>query len=214
MSLTEDLAKAREASNARIPEENRKVLQGAIKDLKNSGIVDLALRKGDPAPDIELPNAVGATVDVAAMLERGPVVVTFYRGGWCPYCNLELKALQARLPEIHDLGAELVAISPETPDNALTTREKNELGFEVLSDAHNEVALAFGLVFELPAEVKPLYAKMGIDLPSQNGDGSYELPVTATYIIASDGTVAAAHVDPDYRYRLDPEDVIATLKKL
>ena len=142
----------------------------------------------------------------------GPSWLSFYRGGWCPYCNIELKALQDRLPEIEALGARLVAISPETPDNALTTQEKNEIGFEVLSDDGNKVASAFGLTFRLPDAVNDLYKGFGIDLETSNGEGSQTLPVPATFVIGKGGKVLKAIVDADYTTRAEPDEVIAALK--
>lgn len=212
MKLSETLAQAREASKSRIPEDRRKILIQGIEDLKASGITDRSLKQGDAAPDFTLPDASGNDVNSAELRGGGALVITFYRGGWCPYCNFELKALQEKLPEIRDLGAQMVAISPETPDRAADTAGKNEVSFPVLSDAGNRVARQFGLVFELPETIRPIYLKMGIDLPRQNGDGSFELPVPATYVVGSDGLVKLAAVDADYRYRLDPEEVIAALK--
>ncbi len=213
MGLSEQLAKMREQAAARIPADTLSTMRQAIRDLAATGIVEESIAEGDRAPDFALPNARGETVASAELLAKGPVVVSFYRGGWCPYCNVELKALQERLPEIVDLGASLVAISPETPDHSLSTAEKNELAFEVLSDEGNGVARAFGLVFKLAAEIKPIYDNFGIDLVKQNGDESYELPITATYVIAGDGTVRKAFVDPDHTRRLDPEEVIAALRE-
>lgn len=166
------------------------------------------------APGFDLPDATGNTVDLAVLLQQGPVVLTFYRGGWCPYCNIELRALQAALPDIQELGASLVAISPQTPDQSLTTAEKNELEFSVLSDVGNKVAKDFGLVFALPESLRPVYANFGIDLPAHNGDDSFELPVPATYVIDQDGIVQFAFVNADYRQRAEPSEIIASLKNL
>jgi len=188
-------------------------MRQATRNLAASGIVGESVGAGDRAPRFSLPNAKGETVSSADLLAKGPLVVSFYRGGWCPYCNVELKALQERLPEIADLGASLVAVSPETPDHSLATAEVNALAFEVLSDRGNGVARAFGLVFELGDELKPIYEKLGIDLIKRNGDDSYELPLPATYVIAADGTVQMAFVDADYTRRLDPEEVIAALRQ-
>ena len=147
MSLKDELNKQRAASVERFPPETLATMQGATKDLIASGIAERSASEGSAAPDFALPNAHGEPVASEALWEDGPAVVSFYRGGWCPYCNIELKALQDRLPEIEALGARLVAITPETPDNALSTQEKNEIGFDVLSDDGNRVASAFGLTF-------------------------------------------------------------------
>ncbi|MEB3229941.1 MAG: peroxiredoxin-like family protein [Leptolyngbyaceae bacterium] len=130
------------------------------------------------------------------------------------YCNLELRAYQQVLPEIKALGATLVAITPETPDHSLTTTEKNELGFEVLSDVGNHVARQLGLVFTLPERLRPIYTSFGIDVAAHNGDQNFELPLAATYVINTDGTVVHAFVEADYTKRDDPEAVVKVLKQL
>ena len=213
MSLRDDIADFRQQSAARIPEDIRLVMDSATKTLIESGIAELGPKVGDKAPSFSLPNARGETVDIADKLKDGPVVVNFYRGGWCPYCNLELRALQQKLPEIEDLGASLVAVSPETPDHSLSTAEKNELGFEVLSDVGNGVARDFNLVFEVAEELRPIYDKFGIDIPGHNGDDTYEIPMPAIYVIDTDGTVLHAFVDADHTKRMEPDDIVDVLKR-
>ena len=213
MSLKDELAKLRAASVEKFPRETLAVMQGATKDLIASGIAEQSASEGSAAPDFSLPNAHGEAVASEALWGDGPAVVSFYRGGWCPYCNIELKALQDRLPEIEALGARLVAITPETPDNALTTQEKNEIAFDVLSDDGNRVASAFGLTFRLPDAVNDLYKGFGIDLEASNGEGSQTLPVPATFVIDKGGKVIKAFVDADYTTRAEPDEVIAALKE-
>jgi len=214
MTLTSALAQFKEQFGQNQPETVKTTMAKAIQDLIDTGITDQTLKSGEQMPPISLPNATGQMVNVNQFLESGPVVVSFYRGGWCPYCNLELKALQDKLPEIQALGASLVTISPQTPDQSLSTAEKNALEFEVLSDVGNQVAHAFGLVFTLPESLRPLYAQFGIDLPVYNGDNTFELPIPATYVIAPDGTIALAFADPDYTQRLEPIEIIAALEQL
>ena len=214
MSLTQELANYLAQSQANRPPEVKEVMGKATEDLVRSGIADQSLNTGDTAPNFSLPNATGQTVTLGNLLSSGPVVISFYRGQWCPYCNLELRALQAVLPDIQSLGAQLVAISPQTPDNSLSTTEKNELTFEVLSDVGNQVARQFGLVFSLPEELRPIYQGFGIDLPAHNGDETFELPIPATYVIKSDGAIAHAFMDPDYTKRMDPADILAALRSL
>ena len=173
-----------------------------------------ALKAGDAFPPLTLTRADGTPVDLGALANAYPLVVSFYRGGWCPYCNLELRAYQQRLGEIEALGARLVAVSPETPDNTLSTAEKNDLSFPVLSDAHGRLADKLGIRFPLSAGIVALYKKFGHDLPTHNGDGEWSLPMPATFVVAKGGRVAAAFVDPDYRKRTDPADAIAALKNL
>ena len=214
MSLTQDLQNLQSQFRANVPEEAKAIMDRATKDLAQSDIIDRSLKQGSQVPNFTLPNAVGKSVELRELLKEGPVVISFYRGQWCPYCNLELRTLQQFLPDIQALGATLVAISPQTPDNSLSTVEKHELTFEVLSDVGNQVAREFGLVFTLAEELRPLYEGFGIDLPTHNGDDSFELPIPATYVIASDGSIVHAFVDPDYTKRLDPEEIVAALKTL
>ena len=213
MSLKDELDKLRAASAEKFPRETLAVMQGATKDLIASGIAEQSANQGSAAPDFSLPNAHGEPVASEALWGDGPAVVSFYRGGWCPYCNVELKALQDRLPEIEALGARLVAITPETPDNALSTQEKNEIAFDVLSDDGNRVASAFGLTFRLPDAVNDIYKGFGIDLEDSNGEASQTLPVPATFVIDKGGKVLRAFVDADYTQRLEPDEVIAALKE-
>ena len=181
-------------------------------ELRN-GLARTALKKGDRAPAIALTNARGALVDVKSLLKRGPVIVTFYRGGWCPYCNLELRAFQEILPEIKAAGASLVAISPEKPDDTLSTAEKNALDFEVLSDIGQKAGRAFGLVYSFSDELKWAYRNFGLDIPAKNGADEWALPISATYVIDRDGIIIYAYTDADYRDRADPRDVLVALTR-
>ncbi|MDJ0742200.1 MAG: peroxiredoxin-like family protein [Xenococcaceae cyanobacterium MO_167.B27] len=214
MNLTEQLTDVRNKFRSNQPEEIKEVMAKATTDLINSKIAEQSLNVGDQVPYFTLPNAVGKNINIQSLLEKGAVVISFYRGGWCPYCNLELRALQKSLPEIEAKGATLVAISPETPDNSLSTSEKNELTFEVLSDQGNQIAKQFGLVFTLPEELRPIYEQFGIDLPAYNGDETFELPIPATYIVAPDGKITHSFVNPDYTQRLDPTEIITAIKSI
>jgi peroxiredoxin len=213
MSLKEQLAEYRAGWFKRVPAERQAIMERHIAELRN-GIAKTAMKTGDRAPAIVLGNAKGDTVDVDALLKNGPVIVTFYRGGWCPYCNLELRAFQQVLPDIKTAGASLVAISPEKPDDTLSTSEKNALTFEVLSDVGQKVGRAFGLVYEFGEELKSAYKGFGLDIPAKNGAVvEWALPISATYVIDRDGTVIYAHTDADYRDRADPRDILELLKQ-
>ena len=212
MSLKEQLAEYRTDWFKRVPAGRQAIIQRHINDLRN-GLATATLKVGNHAPVIVLPNAKGKTVDVGPLLKRGPVIVTFYRGGWCPYCNLELKAFQKILPDITAAGATLVAISPEKPDDTLSTAEKNALSFEVLSDVGQKVGRAFGLVYTFSDELKRAYQEFGRDIPATNGADEWALPISATYIIGRDGTIIYAYTDADYRDRADPEEVLMFLKE-
>ena len=214
MSLKDQLAEYRAGWYQRVPVERQAIMQRHIDELRNGTIARAMLKVGDKAPAIVLENAKGVTVDVGTLLKKGPVIVTFYRGGWCPYCNLELKAYQQILPEIASAGASVVAISPEKPDDTLSTAEKNALSFEVLSDVGQKVGRAFGLVYEFTEELKTAYHGFNLDIPARNGTpGEWSLPVSATYVIARDGSIIYANTDVDYRHRADPRDVLQVLTK-
>lgn len=172
------------------------------------------LKVGDLAPDFTLPNATGQQISLTEALRQGPVVLNFYRGGWCPYCNLELRAYQQVLPQIKSLGASLLAISPQAPDASLSTAEKNELEFEGLSDRGSSVAESYGLAFTLPDELQQLYSELNHVLPNVNGTPDWQLPIPATFVIGQDRRIALAYADADYRNRLEPAEAIATLEKL
>jgi len=213
--LLEDQIKAMQQQMLpRLPEHILTVLLAATQRLVRSGIAQRAVKIGSQAPAFSLPNLKGKTVSSANLLAKGPLVISFYRGGWCPYCNLELRALQQYLPEITRLGARVVAISPELADKSITTVEKHALTFDVLTDAGNRVAREFGLVFSLDHDIRPIYKEFGYDLTQFNGDESWELPIPATYIVSADGTVAHAFISADYTKRLEPTEIIATLERI
>ena len=209
MSLTSDLAAANATNRGRIP-----AAALAVMDATTASTVVHPLGVGDTAPDFSLPDATGKTVHLSSLLADGPVVLAFYRGGWCPYCSLELRALQAALPEITAAGAALVAVSPQTPDASLSTAETNDLAFPVLSDAGNAVADAFGLRWTAPDDLRAIYDQFGLDMAAANGDESYTLPVPATFVIGQDSVVRYAFADPDYTKRAEPADVVAALEAL
>lgn len=180
-----------------------------------------ALKLGEHVPNFALPNQQSESVSLAGALAKGPVVVTFYRGSWCPYCNLQLKALQARLSDIHGLGAQLIAISPEVPDGSLDTDAIDKLGFNVLSDQDSKVAAQYGVAWEVPEFfIEHMAVDRGLDLNLVNNianDGTQNstiLPIPATFVISRDGIVTWRYVDVDYRTRSEPEDIIIALKNL
>ncbi len=211
MTLTEQLAAHARQSASRHPEEAKSIMKNAIKELENANLAKRAYKKGQELPPIALPNAKGDIVNIQEVLKNNKVVIAFYRGGWCPYCNLELKALQEKLPEIEAKGAKLIAITPETPDQSLTTTEKNELSFDILTDANNEVARTLGLAFKLPSELVNLYETFGIDLNKSQGVASNELPIAATYIVNQNGTIAYDFIEEDYKLRAEPSEIVAAL---
>ena len=174
-----------------------------------------ALNLDQNAPRFELPNQHGEQVLLDELLAKGPVVITFYRGSWCPYCNLQLKALQSRLPEIHALGAQLVAISPQAPDGSMSENDIRNMDFVVLSDQNADVAASYGVAWQVPAFLLDhMREDRGLDLESlNNGNGSI-LPIPATFVLDNQGKVTWRYVDVDYRTRSEPQDIINALKAL
>jgi peroxiredoxin len=177
--------------------------------LEATGISSRALGEGDTAPDFELPDPTGRMVRLRELRAEGPVIVSFYRGQWCPFCNLELRGLQRALAEVAAARATLVAISPNTPDVTAETVEELELDYPVLSDHDNQVARMFNLVYEMTPENIDLYREIGRDIGTLNGTGKWELPVPATYVIDSGGTIRYAFVDLNHRRRAEPSEVAA-----
>jgi peroxiredoxin len=210
-SLAEQLAAYQAGFKQRVAPERTAMMEAATADLRATGIEAQALQVGALVPELTLPDAFNQPVRLSALWQAGPLVLIFYRGGWCPYCNLELRAWQQHLPALEHLGAQLVAVSPQTPDNSLSTAEKNELAFPVLSDSALNAATAFGIVFELSAELIELYSRVGNDLPVLNGNGRWVLPLPATYVIDRDGRVVYAHIEADYRERAEPSDVLVVV---
>lgn len=212
MTLQTELDTFRATWEARVGEQIARLIGGDIEDLRHSGIMARVAQPGDAFPGaVLLRDAHGETYDLAALIAQKPVILTFYRGGWCPYCNLELRAYQALLPQIHAAGAELVAVSPELPDHSLSTAEKNALSFTVLSDSGNLLASRLGIRFTLSDAVKPFYEKAGHALPERNGEGSWSMPMPATFVIAKGGRIVSAFVEPDYRKRMDPKLALEAL---
>ena len=191
--------------------EKKKIYAEGIQNVADSGILESAINVGDQAPNFTLTNATGKNINLYDELKKGPVVLTWYRGGWCPYCNMTLHALQQELPNFNALGANLIALTPELPDNSISTAEINELKFEVLSDVGNVVAKEYGIVFELIKSVADSYNK-SFNLLKYNGDDSNELPLAASYIIDTDGKVIYAFLDADYRNRAEPSKITKILQ--
>ena len=194
--------------------DEQREFEAQARELLDDNIALRAIGRGEAAPDFALPNALGETVRLSELLRDSAVVLSFYRGQWCPYCGAQLELLQAQLPAFEARGASLVSVSPQSPDTSLSTVEKLGLGYEVLSDLGNEVARRYGIAFRLPEVFRTAYDRLGIDLPSFNGDDSFELPVPATYVIGRDGIIAFAHVDADYTRRAEVPGILGALQDL
>ena len=220
MTLPERLAAFRANFEAggppyRVPAWVHEPMHHATAELIASGAAERALRAGDQAPEFTLKDADGHEVSSRDLLANGPLVVTFYRGVWCPYCNMDLQALQQVLPAIRERGAELVAISPQLPSNSRKSQRDNKVTFPILSDPGNGLAARFGLRFKLPDYLIALYRDtFKNDLSQTNGDSSWTLPMPARYVIGTDGAIAYAEVNPDYTRRPDPEELLPVLSAL
>lgn len=212
MSLNRELRKLKEENLKHIPEDISNVLLKDVEIQMKKGVTRNALKLGDKIPMFELGNAVGRDIRSDELLENGPLIISFYRGAWCPYCNIELAAYQEALEEISEVGGQLIAISPELPDQSLTLIDRHALKYEILSDLNNEVAKQFGLVYKLEDSIKSVYKKLGVDIAAGQGNKNFEMPFAATYVINSDGRIVEASVQYDYTTRLDPEDAIDALK--
>jgi peroxiredoxin len=194
--------------------ERLELMARATNELLESGQAQRARKAGDVAPEFSLKDPDGKLVSSRDLLAKGPLVISFYRGVWCPYCNLELQALQAALPEMTARGASLVAISPQTAANSRKSQRDNRLEFPILSDVRSEVAHAFGIRFALPDYLAKLYSDFGNNLPVVNDDPAWVLPMPARYVIATDGTIAYSEVNPDYTQRPDPSELLPVLDRL
>ncbi|MDD9858394.1 MAG: peroxiredoxin-like family protein [Gammaproteobacteria bacterium] len=212
--LTEQLKTQRQQSESRREKRQVDVMHRATSDLLKKGVEKTALQTGDVISRFQLENTHGALFDIFDALKAGPVILSFYRGSWCPYCNLTLRAYQAHLAEIHACGARFVAVSPELRERALANARKFGLAFEILSDAGNAVAKQFGLAYKMPAELAAVYLELGTDIPRFNGDDSWELPVPATYIIDTGVKIVFSSINADYLQRIEPGRVIRALKAL
>jgi len=214
LSLSDSISAFTTEMAKRAPPQVLATLNAEIKKLADSGIAKHALAVGARAPDFTLPDARGGKLNLSTLLTKGPAVVTFYRYGSCPFCNLQLRAYQLALPRIHDLGAELVAISAQMPDLAAADIEQKALSFPVLTDAHNQVSRQYGLVFKLSDVFQQLQTSFGSPIPKFTGDDTWELLMPGTFVVDRGGVVRLAHVDPDYRVRLEPAAILNSLESL
>ena len=195
-----------------VPRSVIETMHRATAELEASGQAERARKVGDLAPEFTLPDAGSDMVSSSDLLARGPLVVSFYRGVWCPYCNMELQALEAFLPQIKELGGTLVAISPQSGANSRKSARQNGLSFPILSDQGNEVAATFGLRYALPDYLIELYKQLGNNLPLVNGEPSWTLPIPARHVIGQDGVIRDAEVNGDYTRRPEPEDMLPALR--
>ena len=209
-SLSEVLADLRAKASA----AGRARYDALVKNLIDSGAIASALKVGDGMPVFQLATAEGRLARLQDILSNGPAVFSFYRGVWCPYCSAELNALAEIAPDIRKAGATLVAVTPEAGGAALRTKTDRKLDFEILCDLDNALAMECGLVFLVPEEIRAAYRAANIDFPKIYGNDSWLLPTPATYIVGRDGIIAHAYVNPDFRHRLEPGDILTALSRI
>ncbi|MCC9311308.1 AhpC/TSA family protein [Kitasatospora sp. RB6PN24] len=214
MSLSDQLRSVHENLRRTAPAELLEIMDRSGRALAASGLAQRALGVGAQAPRFVLPSATGRQVALDELLAEGPVVLTFYRGAWCPYCNLALRALQEQHDAITAHGARLVAVSPQIPDESLSLAEKERLAFDVLSDLGAEVAARFGIAFDLSDELGALYDQWGFDLQRVNAGHARTLPLPATFVIDRTGVIRWTFVQADYTLRAEPADILAALGAL
>ncbi|TFE27550.1 peroxiredoxin-like family protein [Cohnella luojiensis] len=213
MSVNKELDQVKESFVASMPDEAQVEFQ-FIKEQIESGI-EFGLKEGGKAPNFTLANPLGEQVNLYDELAKGPVVLTFYRGSWCPFCNVMLNAYQKLLPEIDKLGGQLIAVTPQSPDNSLSHKEKEDLTFEVLSDPNGSVTESFKLLYEVPEYMQSISKdSFNLDLTEFNKTDRWILPVPGTFIIDKEGIIRRAHVDPDFMKRMESQEILDELKKL
>ena len=213
MNFLTGLSSLRQQYRESLKEETLALIDRALDELTESGIIAGGLQVGDQVPNFALPNTAEQIVDLYPLLTRGSVVISFFRGLWCPFCNFELQGLEQALAAIQSLEATLVAISPQNQQYSLATIEQHKLTFDILNDRGNQTARRFGLVYQLPEYLRPVFEQGGYPLPRYNGDESFELPIPATFVVNRNGEIIYAFASPDYSQRADPIEVITILRK-
>ena len=211
-TLREELAERRRLMELYVPADTRAVNERAVEELRNSGILTRALKVGDSAPEFNLLNQDGKPVSSGELLSKGPLVIAFLRGRWCPFCCGEAEALNRALPEFQQAGASLVAISPQAVNQAYFMHDQYKLRFPLLVDEGNNVARQFGIAYRVPDSQEKLFSSVFINLPHVNGEPSWELPLPATYVVGRDGKTQYAWVNVDYTQRSEPSEVLDILR--
>jgi peroxiredoxin len=214
MLLNQVLEEAKTQFAANTPAEVHMEMFRMILELQQSGLAS-GLPEGGKAKDFALKNTHGEVISLYDELSKGPVVLTFYRGGWCPFCNTQLRAYQSILPEIQALGGQLIAVSPQSPDNTLSQKEKEELTFQVLSDTNGLVAAKYNILFDVPAYIQDVMQnRFGLSLAEYNATDLWILPVPSTFMIDESAVIRSAFVNPDFMKRMEPQDILDQLRKL
>lgn len=212
--LTKTLNQVRNELLAGLTDADREAYIRLVDWLRKTDVASRVLQVGDTAPDFLLPDEHGRLHSSEHLRREGPLVVSFYRGGWCPFCNAELRALQAVKVEFDSLKANLVVLSPETRDLPRRLKRQLNLDLTMLADVDHGVAISYGVLFRVPDEIKAHYARQGYDFGHRHGSTEWMLPIPATYVIDQDGVVRGAFVEPDFTIRQEPSDILATVRRL
>ena len=214
MGLQDELDAVRREDYATTPSHIWRIRQRAIKDLVTSGIAERAIHAGDYAPDFRLVTADGKAISSYDQLRNGPLLILFYRGRWCPYCSVDLRAMQAVALRLQSSGTSIVAISQQSAEESRATERMNSLSFPSLVDRGGRVARAFGLRWKLSRELRAVELESGLDLAAVNGESSWTLPMPARYIVSPEGIVDYSDISPDYTQRCDPTDLLPVLNRV
>lgn len=214
MSLKETLKTVDQEISAQTEPSHLTIIKQGIQEIQDTGILEHTVQVGEKAPNFYLADSTGHRFDSKLLRADGPLVITFYRGVWCPYCNAELEALQNVHKQIEAAGAQVVAISPMRARYALQMATNHQLTFPLLCDPGNKTAQLYGLCYQVPSAVRELYLQIGIDLEQYNGDATWQLPMPSQIVVDSTGIIRAAEFHPDYTTRTEPEQTVALLKQL
>lgn len=209
MNLKDELGAFAQQMSQNAPQEVLETMGAEIGKLAQSGIMDTALKVGDRAPEFELKDSDGNTMRLSNLTQKGNVVISFNRGNWCPFCNIEFKHLQNSIAEIKDAGANLVVISPQLPEKSAEIKSQNGLDYPILFDKKNLVAKQFGISFSLPEPLRPIHKAFEMDIPAHNGDESFGLPIPATYVVNRNNEIVFASVNPNWMERAEKNDYLS-----
>ncbi|MBF7091285.1 AhpC/TSA family protein [Flavobacterium sp. ALJ2] len=210
-SLAKQIKNLNNQLSQQVPQEVLEVFEKSINDLKMQNIDKKSIKIGDIVTPFSLLNTKNQLIHSKDILKKGKTILAFYRGSWCPYCNLELRELQNNITKITDKKATLLAISPQSSDHSMALTEKHELTFEVLTDKNNKLAKQLGISFKLQEFALPIYQAIGINLEEFNQNDENTLPIPAVFVIDTDGSVIYKFIDTDYRNRLDIDELIQSL---
>jgi peroxiredoxin len=214
LSLSEQLHRFYQGMQNRMAHADLEALRLADQEMAAAEALRAIPQPGDVAPEFSLLDQNGMTVTLGDRLALGPVVLLFIRGGWCPFCTLSLRAWQQALPQLHDAGGDLLVVSLQRVDVCGMVAERDLLAYSMLSDPGGEMSHRYGVMVDLPEVIRPLYLRLGHDLPHINGTGNWRLPLSSTFVIARDGRVALAHAGPTQRHRLEPDSAIEAVRRL